>query len=415
MILKVKDWNFSAQDVDDFLTVMADSIAACGHRMAISKVAFLPLSSEFVQTHAQLGFYVPKDHIMMIPSENPRTIDDQLGFSESMRRLLCSKISRAYSEGFAMYLCIYLLRHITSISSRQTNFKFEDRFQVVERSQGQYDPEIKVREIIARYQDTFLNYEDIWDFHFSPIVATFPRDAGGIGLHPSSLQIINSPSLYIYEVTAMNRSAAELMLKSYYFLRKKVDNLSSSGIDDVSFNRDDVTLLTPESLFSQNVQQSLNRLKDLDLRHLNAEAVPSQMMREGIKLERFMMDASRTDRDNRLHKFLESLRRTGMYMKFDTDEYLLGLSFQTEACDILDRSSPIVSLDTISQNLIMIYGMALSTGSQIDRREKMRVAISRDPVLKNLRSPEQINGIMDRFAIDTANERDLGYVLLANL
>ncbi|KAL3278611.1 hypothetical protein HHI36_016152 [Cryptolaemus montrouzieri] len=93
-----------------------------GHIFSNFKFFLVPLSAEFVQTFARFGLYLPKDQIMVIPSEKPRSIMDPVNFVMSFKRTLLTKVSRGYSESFP-YLLILLIynRWVTRRDIRRYN------------------------------------------------------------------------------------------------------------------------------------------------------------------------------------------------------------------------------------------------------------------------------------------------------
>ena len=138
---RVKSWNFTSDDIEDMIHVIQDYCDSCGFIISIKKTVFSPYSSEFVQTHATLGMYVPKDQIMLISSEKPRSISDPIGFTESTKRLHLSKISRGCDRTAATLIMLYLCRYIMRNDVRRytVNIDVEQKYFSYRRSERMKD------------------------------------------------------------------------------------------------------------------------------------------------------------------------------------------------------------------------------------------------------------------------------------
>ena len=97
ILVEIIDPSFTADDVANFLDWITGVATECGLKVSIAKTHLTSGWSEFVQTHASLGLYIPKDHITVIASKKPRNINDPISFMESLKRLMLTKVSRGYS------------------------------------------------------------------------------------------------------------------------------------------------------------------------------------------------------------------------------------------------------------------------------------------------------------------------------
>lgn len=93
-VLELMSHPESPDEIDEFLEVLETTYGEMGHEFASSKFFFLPMSSEFVQTHGRYGLYIPKDLISIFASEKNRHIRDPQNMCYSFKRLLLSKISK---------------------------------------------------------------------------------------------------------------------------------------------------------------------------------------------------------------------------------------------------------------------------------------------------------------------------------
>ncbi|KAL4704845.1 hypothetical protein ACJJTC_008663 [Scirpophaga incertulas] len=69
----------SSEEVDFLLDGLTKLYDEMGHKFSPAKTYIMPLSSEYVQTYARFGLYIPRDQIMVVASEKPRSIRDSKG------------------------------------------------------------------------------------------------------------------------------------------------------------------------------------------------------------------------------------------------------------------------------------------------------------------------------------------------
>lgn len=111
--------------VDEFLAYLEQLFSEMGHVLSVQKMYLTLASSEFVQTYSRNGLYIPKDQIMLIPSEKPRNIRDAMEFLQSGKRVLCAKLSRGYGDFVSTVALLYEIFHLTAFTIKSSEIRFK--------------------------------------------------------------------------------------------------------------------------------------------------------------------------------------------------------------------------------------------------------------------------------------------------
>nr|QIQ51213.1 VP1 [Letea virus] len=167
----------SSTELDSIISTIMDAISKAGHEVSASKTIFAPFSAEKTQTHAKQGIYIPQDRIMVISSERKKDIEDVQGYMKSQIMTMITKVSR----GFSMELAYWIL-HFKSMFIGYRKLKRTIRDKIAYRDRL-YDSNEEDGYTLCRIRD--------------PLVLYTPIDWNGYGAHPTTLNIVMTPDIYI--------------------------------------------------------------------------------------------------------------------------------------------------------------------------------------------------------------------------
>nr|APG79144.1 RNA-dependent RNA polymerase [Hubei odonate virus 15] len=423
IILRIDDFNFDADDVEDFIQHIKTRLELYGFDISLPKTCFLPRQSEFVQTYAIRGLYIPKDQIMSISSEKPRRIDDPLAFMESMKKLYLSKVSRGYSESLAIVSIIYLYRYVMCFDIRRHSLVLGRR--ISKQCVREVPLEVTSMNIKLRPRLSAVEFkrkksaEDVTVFFFSSYLVIFPHEAGGIGLNANSLMLQHNIPFFIY-VASLNANkrvgAKAIALLSYLINLKWPKSYSSNDKVFVSLAGKAASSLIPvDTIFPLNVVRHLSKMT-FSLGRLDAENVPSALMKKGLMFESFMKQVDFAQREACNLDLLHSvLNAKSNFAKVLHD--CLELNFKYEFGELCpdDKESFVWNLEPMYCSLIRKLGLATTTPHRRDRSEKLRILIMREPALRSVRTPDDLISLFKKYSVTSQGDRDFGIILLMRM
>uniref|UniRef100_A0AAU7L128 RNA-directed RNA polymerase n=2 Tax=unclassified Orbivirus TaxID=40068 RepID=A0AAU7L128_9REOV len=418
--MEIIDYSFTSEDVEEFMLLLKSRLELYGFDISLPKTCFLPRQSEFVQTYAIRGLYIPKDQIMTISSERPRIIDDAIAFVDSFKRLLLSRVSRGMNESAALLHVLYHYRVIMAFDLRRMKISFNgpiprDRlgdFQIFLRA-----PTFAEHVRVASFKQ-HKDKKDVVVFYPSIILATLPRNAGGIGLNCRTLALVHDSAFYLYVISQLPEREMQLhmLIYSFFYEIEYPSGFTDSGSVRVDFNSKSLHSLIPINMLFHERSIMLVQKMPFSIGRLNMENVPLSLAKKGLQFENFMREVDFKQKERDFQVYLSKLGTKRLSIKSVTMElvplcFKYGLVIHSGS----NKESFIFGLQPEYQILIRRVGISLVLSQRRDRRERIRMLISRDPALRSLRTPEDIYNIFRKYGINDESDRQAGLVLLLRM
>ncbi|UPT53742.1 MAG: VP1 [Bactrocera dorsalis orbivirus isolate Bt] len=418
--MEIIDYSFSSEDVEEFMLLLKDKLELYGFDISLPKTCFLPRQSEFVQTYAIRGLYIPKDQIMTISSERPRVIDDPIAFIDSFKRLLLSRVSRGMNESAALLHVLYHYRAIMAFDLRRMKISFggpipRDKlgpFQIFFRA-----PHFTEHARIDSFKQR-KNKKDVVIFYPSILLATLPRSAGGIGLNCRTLTLVHDSAFYLYVISRLPEREMQLhlLIYSFFYNMEYPSGFTDSGSVRVDFNSKSLHSLIPINMLFQERSVMLVQKMPFSIGRLNMENVPLSLAKKGLQFENFMREVDFKQKERDFQAYLNKLGTKRLSVKSVTMELIpLCFRYGVTIHHHSNKESFIFGLQPEYQILIRRVGISLVLSQRRDRRERIRMLISRDPALRSLRTPEDVYGIFRQYGINDESDRQAGLVLLLRM
>ncbi|AFX73387.1 VP1 [Orungo virus] len=162
---------------DKAIDTIFDTVGKCGHVASAAKTLIAPFSVEKTQTHAKQGIYIAQDRMMIISSERRKDIEDVQGYMRSQVSVMATKVSRGFSHELAQL--VFMMK------SSIVGFRKLKRTVVED----------------GVYRDRALDSEDEDGFTLmqirDPLVAFYPAEWNGYGMHPVALNIVMTEDMFI--------------------------------------------------------------------------------------------------------------------------------------------------------------------------------------------------------------------------
>lgn len=434
----LRDTNFTTQDVEDFLDACVAAVKSCGHVLNPLKTFFTFHKSEFVQTFGVKGLYIPKNQIMTIPSERPRVIEDPVGFSDGFRRLQLTKVARGESHDSAVIITAIHHAYVTRMRFHVTTFKFLDSFQQVgfadrNRTAPFSVNQFYLRQFTYKEHSTRCEYEDTIEVFIAPSMAMLPHSCGGIGLCETFLPIILYDALLIQELSRFSFATRKRLVALYACFksarsrckeRVQDPQVTIEKINDKKADFLPLSLLFTPSQIKASHDAATN---GIDLGRLSIERVPAGLLMKGLLFDPSVRKFRRTCEERNFVTFLLALQRplTGIaYGAYVPDDYLIATEFTSTYISPVGLYSdqPIDDPYTISsfmachdskvREIYSLFGLPTPSYSLHSKVSRLRLIISREPVLRSVRSPEDVIEILTSYGIKNETDRTVAVYLL---
>nr|ASU50444.1 RNA-dependent RNA polymerase [Anopheles annulipes orbivirus] len=411
----------SPKEIDDFLTWLKNTYIKMGHIVKEENMILIPLGSEFVQTFSRFGLYIPRDLISVIPSEKPRKLVDRLGFVRSFRSVLLAKMARGFSSIFATMIFLYIYRKLSQLDLRRHKLQFKNSSRLLSNDNisqkfGRMSVkwlDVNTTDISVIKLDEFKK-EKMYVFVRSVLCAMLPAEAEGVMWSPVSLTIVNYTAFFLYHcgLTDAFRNSSNLLLTLYvYMVTRKCRPSSLKYSAKVSLEKYKLSI---SDIFPKSTCEFLLN-KPFDIGRLDGLNVPDRMVKEGLKMEKFMQPFQSLDLEVESEEFLNTYQDKIRGYTVQSDSWLLNYTFHMSEVDV--RSAFLgsqfygglcneLSLTKSSFGLIdMNYRLSIHA-------DTMRLAISRDPALRNVLDPEALVSLLQSYGISDASMYEEGMALL---
>nr|AQU42768.1 VP1 [Morris orbivirus] len=410
--------------IQDAVNVLEETYAKMGHIFSPSKTFILPMSAEFVQTFARFGLYLPRDQIPVIASEKPRDIRNPVAFLNSFKSILLAKQARGMNSDYAFMLYYIHFRKITELSLKRHKLTIMSPEFIYLAVPLIEDVFIKVANLqCERESERITNIrENVIIFRYSTSVCYIPVTSGGGGLNPILMGIIHSPAFFYQFISYYPRDFQKMMIATYHFMTNRelndgseTGNRSGRNCDRIKLG-DDFTPFSPQQLFSRGVMDNLEHTKTLNIGRLDAHNVPRTIMMNGLQMEKFMHVETNFIREEYAERFVLHMKDKLHRIAPKHDEWILNFKF------ILDENSNVPDSHSFWNGLCAEYSFLIRTckiATQVNRisgtSDRMRAIISRDPVLRSIRTPDEIISILDKYGVVTPADREVGLVILLRM
>nr|QIJ70109.1 RNA-dependent RNA polymerase [Hubei reo-like virus 14] len=420
ILLKIDSHDFTSQDVEDFIVFTSKVFDGCGFSLSIPKTHLLIFSAEFVQTYCNLGIYQPKDQIMVIPSEKPRVIDNPSEFLQSLKRLYLSKISRGFSHNFAFLSLMYQARHIQKFDMRR--YKME-LMQAKEMKADIRSPSIFSKPMhISKVHDSLASVKKSGSYEFSEVFLSphwlfLPPSAGGIGLNALCLNLVNTPAFFLFNVSQMEGNERTRWSGFFQYAKSRYHLKSASSSVAAHVDKSDLKLLTFNNIFNPSVVHRILEIRKFGFKNksINAEDIPTRMLNDGLQYENFIKEYSFSRREEEHLKFLKSLSSGIPTYRCDGDEFLLSYTYEYTEVSPLCVAEFIGGLSPRIKLLQQSFDAQIVKSRKFRRFDRLRMIISRDPILKSRLSPEQVCQALEDERVLGESDRAKGLVVLSSM
>lgn len=435
------DYNsLTCEEVDEFIKWLKATYYDMGHLFSEFKFFFLPYSAEFVQTYARFGLYIPKDQIMIIASEKPRRILDPESFMMSFKRVLLTKCSRGYNETFAYLLIILNYKWLMRIDIRRRLLKIGkiwyptivgmDRQSIIKAKEiefvgGPYTFQefkdlskqtndknnVTIDETENEHKVANNRKFGIYEFELGVINIYFPTNAHGLGINWRSLILVNTSALFnkIY-------SNCTNVLTAYHYVRSKNWSFKTEDENSINFVKSENTL-DYRRLYRSDVIESLDKMKDFSIGRLDAENLPYNMLKEGVKLEPFMREVHFDKKEKNTIMILKSIHKDVNFKAFNSDEWLLTFIYNYNE-KIINQGERETFIGGLHPRITLISekrGFSNDSSRLQIGMEIMRRIISKDPTLRGSVGPEEVYTLLNKYGISSELDRDFGLILLMRM
>lgn len=256
----------SSDDIDDMLDKLKTIYEEMGHTFSPAKTFVIPLSSEYVQTFARLGLYIPRDQIMMIASEKPRSVRNPHGFLSSFRQLLLAKCARGFSPNYANALLLLYGRELTQLTLRR-HIKSYGKDKIAKfrkiRVPGIRSININVSNAIyARVGNSFIaDNVPIITLNFSIALFMIPSSAGGCGFCPLLMLVTLTPASFMSFISLYDKPFQQTMFSLLAYMIGKPLNNGESTKTESKIGRvilpEQLQTLRMSDIFSTRVQRNI--------------------------------------------------------------------------------------------------------------------------------------------------------------
>lgn len=434
----LRDYNFSTADIEEFLQTCVEAVNSCGHVLNPLKTFFTFHKSEFVQTFAVKGLYIPKNQVMVIPSERPRIIEDPIGFSDGFRRLQETKVARGESHSSAIIITALHHSYVTRRRMHMTTIQFKNEF--IEVKFPNHGPgarfsqhTFKCRKFVYTKHRFRQEYDETSEVFLAPSTSMLPHSCGGIGLCELFLPIIFYDALLIQQLSRFTSSTRDRLIALYSCFKNassrsrekdQEPNVSISKIGDR-----EVDFISLNLLFTQQQIHlaHMGRQAGIDLRRMSLTSVPSALLMRGLSFDPSVRKYRRPCEESNNINFLLALQSplrgiaNGMYIP---DEYLIATTYSSEYRSPLGSTPSESQFDSLTINTFMhchdhpvrktleSFGLPSPSHSLHSKVSRTRMILSREHILRVVRTPEEIISSLTSAGIKTEADRGPAIYLL---
>nr|AVM87459.1 RNA-dependent RNA polymerase [Wenling scaldfish reovirus] len=273
----------------DVKAKIVDIITQHGHSVNPIKTGVAFLNSEYRQTHAKNGAYIPKDQIMITSSERPKKIEDVKGAIKSYKALILTKLSRGMSDESAWDI---FMIYAASLLYGMLRFHKIDGNEIVRKT----------------YEEKSDGKVLTYSYGFQTLIV--PDEYGGMGISPNSL--INTMTVGRWKKCIndgdINKNVADQakrITEALGFWKTEVDTSGTRGTYEKYADKEFLTKLVGSERMKMSKLLEARTSGGVKLGRLSPENLPHKIFSESLTLEGTFTRLRRRDDDGR---FLEKLR-----------------------------------------------------------------------------------------------------------
>nr|UNI73875.1 MAG: RNA-dependent RNA polymerase [brine shrimp orbivirus 2] len=384
---------YPPQAYDEFMTWLVKTVSQTGHIVNVFKTMICPYTSNYRQTHAIRGLYLPKDQVMTSTSEKSRAIFDPLGYLGSRRSVYTTRLTRGVKPlGCTLLFCL------------EYRFLMGRRLKYSSIAWGKFTSmgSLKYRKssvVLGKREKTY----EVWCIRPSLVTAALPNSFGGIGLDPRNLILFTAPGDF-------SSPLGRELLYVGLCMRQVFEPPSIQ-----QFTHDLKANQIYETLFSESHRESIRNLasQGVDLGRLNAERIGERLLDRALSSERRARFGVAGFEELAVKKLVENPLSSPSNIPSDT--WINCFSFEMiEDEKWSTMLSPMVSLDFSLQRLFDMYG-AGSRNRQRAPRDVLMSMISREKHLRGSISPEIVVSLLRKLQMDCESDRKNALVVLKRL
>ncbi|QCQ85336.1 VP1 [CHeRI orbivirus 1] len=228
---------------DKVLNTIFQTIKLFGHEASEAKTTFLPFSAEKTQTHAKQGVYIGQDRMMFVSSERRKDIESVREYMRANVNVFVTKCSRGFSAELAHIILCFKTMFVGYRKFKRTV--------------------MDGRKMRSRFYDSVEDGYTLCMIR-NPLTLYVPTEWGGYGAHPSALNVVMTPELFIDSM--MMDSFREEVLP----ITKIVHDIPPPW-DETKADKRSLKTRTSMSLFSKLARKTVSRVLQNDelLRQVN--------------------------------------------------------------------------------------------------------------------------------------------------
>jgi hypothetical protein len=424
--------DLNAQDVEELLDAIEEYFSSCGHKVSLEKTFLKQFKSDYRQSYAANGVMIPRDQIMLIPSERPRSLRNPDEFLRSRRRVYLSKISRGMLVTSAQLMFLYEMFMLGQVKNRFSQLIVDSKkvhripvkesdvfeswdadelaggtFKKRRISKGYYAKHRELMNSLCRVYRREMLFTEAEErkkqsgyvtLRRSLLFYLIPVEAGGMGISPHCFGLYTSMSTFFSDLTdpdIWTDRIRRIMLTLLCFsmsLDTSLD-LVKEGYN-VKLDKGEIDQnFFLEKLFDPGVRQKMREYKDagFSLGRLDGERSvirgADASLTEDMKFNHVLASSE----DMLFGRLVRRFSSMIVSFKCLSDEWILGLRIEYglkkfQKC----HSTAILNLDGEMQKLLEVFGIKYIGEEVRAERDLLRRLIASEPGLRNNISPEEV-------------------------
>jgi hypothetical protein len=423
---------------DDFLKLMVDAVAECGHMMSIFKTMICPLHSEYRQIYCAFGLKIEKNHLMKTSSERPRRVEVQQ-YLTSRKRFYITCILRGDHPGMAMAMYLleafYLWRTPLKFATDITEIPITDKRQVyyhMPKTSITKEGILKCGSVsITRDYKIKPDYKVertknvIW-IRKSLLWATLPIECGGLGLSSLNMCIHHTGAYFMRRVAESENDSSTKILNFTIAAMCINSAFEKSGGVDIRVETPKTTEdLINKHVFSEVTKRNINELRMMgfdriwNIGRYKAENTASRLLEDSLSSMDQIWRLGVYKDEEIFMKILNVLRTDMTYAGDFLEKSCWINSFEKEYNGYREHSGGnSVIFPTLVSNfreIVDYFGILKPTRSALSYRNRMRMLISREPALSSSIPVETIIKELSQAGVDASEDIEKGKAILIRM
>nr|QRW41814.1 MAG: VP1 [Lobuck virus] len=390
--------------VDKILEVIFQTIRSYGHEASESKTTFLPFSAEKTQTHAKQGVYVGQDRMMFISSERRKDIEDVQSYMRANVNVFITKCSRGFSAELAHLILCFKTVFVGYRKLKRSIY-----------SNGT---------LRSRHFDS---NEDGYTLCIlrNPLTLYIPSDWNGYGAHPSAINVVMTPEIFL-DCFMMDSFREEILVLS------RIANDILPGWNETKADKRGLKTKTSMSLFSKLARRAVSgvlqdpeltsKVEMLPLQGFGPTQISTTMMHSALlkepKARTLLSPNYEVDFQGEINNWIKnaSIKPQGVDLQIST-QYCKIFQIEFEPyVDIVKRKYfPDINLSPELRNQKMIIGPRSSPRKRMSYVDQIDSILRGDVIMRGFITSNHILAVLEEIGIGYSAEDYAAIFSLMNL